>query len=60
MLEGSWEDGVCKACGSVVEEIGSDDGIHDYMNRCTSESCINHAWHFNYDTDFQDYYTHKR
>lgn len=40
MLEGTWEDGICRACGSIVEETGANDGIYDYMNRCTNEACV--------------------
>ncbi len=55
-----WEDGICKTCGSMVEEGSSDKDDYDYMNRCTNVLCENHKWHYCYDTVFMDYYDHKR
>ena len=56
-----WNDGICKKCGSVVEE-GSNmtDLDGDYMNRCTNPECENHIWHACADDESLDYYIHKR
>lgn len=54
-----WDDGICKLCGSIVEE-GPSNRDFDYMNRCTNKDCINHIWHHCYDVEFLDYYIHKR
>ena len=56
--EKMWYDGVCKTCGSSVEEGRSNENF-DYMNRCTNPECIHHEWHHIYDTDKEDYYIHK-
>lgn len=59
MREDFWKDGICNLCNSIVEEGSSTDRIYDYMNRCTNSDCVEHRWHYTYDTEFLDYYKHK-
>lgn len=53
-----WLDGICKNCGCIIIETGSNSGKFDYMNTCTNPKCINFGWHHNFDDEFQDYYKH--
>ena len=61
-IKKTWFDGICKNCGSDVEETGSDhSGGHydcDYMNRCTNRYCVNHKWHHFGDDEELDYDDH--
>ena len=57
-MNDSWFDGLCKTCGWEVEEESSEDGIHDYQNRCKNPACIEHKWHYCYDSEFLEYYEH--
>jgi len=39
-----WIDGLCKGCGGLVVEKGSQE--KDYQNICTNPSCPEHIWQF--------------
>lgn len=52
-----WLDGICKECGCIVIETGSNKN-YDYMNSCTNPKCKFFGWHHNYDVEFQEYYKH--
>ena len=57
-----WNDGICNACGAVVEEMSSvrlGQGF-DYQNRCTNCKCVNHCWHHCGDMEELDYYKHNQ
>jgi hypothetical protein len=55
-----WLDGICKLCGSEVEETATQRPRDDYQNRCRNPDCPEHRWHYCGDQEELEYYTHKR